>query len=98
MDGARNTSFAWIQTAMQGCAVTSLVSALSLRSTRSVPVCAVSRSVIHGALRSQTIPQPTRLVSHVLQATSARNEWNLSGTTRLRNRLHVGKGYHVATM
>ena len=63
-----NTLLLLTQTAIQGCAVTSLVG------TRSVSVCAVSRSVIHGVLRSQTIPQPTRLVSHVLQGTCTRPE------------------------
>ena len=66
-----NTLLLLIQTAIQGYAVTSLVS------TRSVSVGAVSRSVIHGVLRSQTIPQPTRLVSHVLQATCTRPELKL---------------------
>ena len=69
-----NTLLLLTQTAIQECAVTSLVS------TRSVSVCAVSRSVIHGVRRSQIIPQPTRLVSHVLQATCTRpgkkHGWN----------------------
>ena len=44
------------------------------REKRSVSVSAVSRSVIHGVLRSQIIPQPTRWVPHVLQTTCTRPE------------------------
>ena len=49
---------------------------------RSISVCAVSRSVIHGVLHSKTIPQPTRLVSHVLQQTSCSKNYRVA-TCRL---------------
>ena len=58
MDDTCKHSFALdadlIQTAIQECAVTNLLS------TRSVSACPVSRSVIHDLLRSHIIPQPTR--------------------------------------
>ena len=39
-----------------------------------------------------TIPQPTRLVSHVLQTTCARPEWKLGWKQHFRaNRLRVAK-------
>ena len=56
--------------------------------TRSFSVCAVTRSLIHGVLRSQTIPQPTRLVYHVAcRQRVLVSSRNLAGTTLLRYRL-----------
>ena len=75
-----------IQTAIQECALTSLVS------MRSVSVCAVSRSVIHVVLRS--IPYHNQRVCclHVLQVTCARPEEKLGFERHFRvTELHAAK-------
>ena len=80
-----NTLLLLIQTAIQECAVTSLVS------MRSVSVCAVSRSVIHVVLRS--IPYHNQRVwclTFCRQRVLVPSR-NLAGTTLPRNRLRVVK-------
>ena len=80
-----NTLLLLIQTAIQECAVTSLVS------MRSVSVCVVSRSVIHVVLRS--IPYHNQRVwclTFCRQRVLVQSR-NLAGTTPPRNRLRVAK-------
>ena len=80
-----NTLLLLIQTAIQECAVTSLVS------MRSVSVCAVSRSVIHVVLRS--IPYHNQRVcclTFCRQRVLVQSR-NLAGQTLPRNRLRVAK-------
>ena len=79
------------QTAIQECAVTSLVS------MRSVSVCAVSPSVIHVVLRS--IPYHNQRVwclTFCKQRVLVQSR-NLAGTTLPRDRLRVAKGCCVTT-
>ena len=80
-----NTLLLLIQTATQECAVTSLVS------MRSVPVRAVSRSVIHVVLRS--IPYHNQRVcclTFCKQRVLVQSR-NLAGTTLPHNKLYVAK-------
>ena len=80
-----NTLLLLIQTAIQECAVTSLVS------MRSVSVCAVSRSAIHVVLRYiQHHNQRVWCLTFCRQRVLVQSK-NLAGTTLPRNRLRVAK-------